>query len=835
MDSRIVRLVIDAVASFQDKVAVVDGDGNARTTYLQLLSTAVKTLEYIRSKEIAAQRFITIELPENASFIGVQMGVWLARCVSVPVGIAFPDDRKAYIAGHCDAALNIDGAALDEILALALPETPLQDMLPGTLPQEEDDALLIYTSGSTGNPKGVLHDHRSLMNAVEMMRVYNPGPDDRLACGVHSYFIAQLFYLMMVFGTEVHILPGKAVTDIVSMADYHREHGISIAFISATTWPYYQCGSERMRVVFTGSDRVRNAKVQPFRLINVYGQTETAGPIIWTEIGEVTENAPIGLPVSGVEFAVLDDDLNPVPYGQEGELCLRGHFAKGIYKDEVQTGRLYRGGWLHTGDLVKQLEDGRLQYVNRKDWMVKVNGQRVEPGEVENAMLTLPGIKQAVVKGFDNGHGSMYLAGYYTLKEGQRPIYSNVLKSQLDNLLPHYMVPSRFVYLESFPLNANGKIDRKSLQAPAVTSTNLVPLKGATEQMVAGLFCRLLGIDIKEVGATTSFFEIGGDSVLIMKLCAELNSALDRNITPVRIYDNPTVRGIAHTLDHVSNEQEGTGQALDYVYSSHPDKAPLVFIHTGSTGSEAYYALAADIKDCCSFSVIEQYNIFHPEDQKESIHDIAAKYIEIMKARHPEGPYNLGGWCYGGVVAYEMACQLKEAGEDMGSLIMIDAFLPMSDYDRKFERRSRVENVDRSYYERSPLFAAFRERGMLEQIIANSRMTGINIVEFRPKEYNGRVHFFKAMQIDRELPGQSRTSYAHAIRRAAGGFEQFIPEQLLTIYEIPENHDGMMSETGRKVISNRIRNIMETEILYLEAERLYKEQSSRKQNNGKES
>ena len=198
MDSRIVRLVLDAVASYQDKVAIVDGGGAARTTYLQLLGTAVRTLEYIRSKGIAAQRFITIELPENAAFIGVQLGIWLARCVSVPVGIAFPDDRKAYIAGHCDAALNIDGAAYEDILALALPDVQLQDLLPGTLPQEEDDALMIYTSGSTGNPKGVLHDHLSLMNAVEMMRVYEPGPDDRLACGVHSYFIAQLFYLMII-------------------------------------------------------------------------------------------------------------------------------------------------------------------------------------------------------------------------------------------------------------------------------------------------------------------------------------------------------------------------------------------------------------------------------------------------------------------------------------------------------------------------------------------------------------------------------------------------------------------------------------------------------------
>ncbi len=821
MNSHIVELVLDAVSGYKDKVAIVDNGGAVRTTYLQLLDTAVRTQRYIQSKGIGAQQFITIELPENALFAGIQLGVWLARCVSVPMGIAFPDDRKAYISGHCDAALNIDHAVLEEILALSLPDIPLCDMLPKDMPQDEDNALMIYTSGSTGNPKGVLHDHLSLVNAVEMMRIYEPTADDRLACGVHTYFIAQLFYLMIIFGTEVHILPVKVASDINAMSDYHKEHGISIAFISATTLPYYQCKTESMRVIFTGSDRVRNTCIQPFRLINVYGQTETAGPVIWAEINNLTENAPIGLPVNGVEFAVLDDDMNPVPRGLEGELCLSGHFAKEIYRNKEQTGHLYYGGWLHTGDLVKQLEDGRLQYINRKDWMVKVNGQRVEPGEVETAMRTLPAIRQAVVKGFDNGHGSMYLTGYYTVQDGFQPIDSNVLKLQLSNLLPTYMVPSRFVFLEAFPLNANGKIDRKALTAPTVVSSNLVPLKGETEQMVARLFCLLLGIDMKEIGATTSFFEAGGDSVLIMKLCAELNSTLDRNITPVHIYDNPTVRGIAHTLDLVSKGQETTGQALDYVYSSHEDKPPLVFIHTGSTGSEAYYALANDIKDCCSFSVIEQYNIYHPEDQKESIPDIAAKYIEIMKSRQPDGPYNLGGWCYGAVVAYEMACQLKEAGEDMGSLIMIDAFLPMSDYDRRHEMRTRVEHIDRDYYEHSPLFATFRERGMLEQIIANSRLTGLNIVEFQPKKYNGRVHFFKATMIERDLPAQSRTTYAHAIRRQAGGFEQYVPHHLLTIYEIPEHHDGMMSETGRHIISNRVRNIMNLEELYLEADQYW--------------
>ena len=276
--------------------------------------------------------------------------------------------------------------------------------------------------------------------------------------------------------------------------------------------------------------------------------------------------------------------------------------------------------------------------------------------------------------------------------------------------------------------------------------------------------------------------------------------------------------GIKNANGKYVSEGTSSEAPLDYVYSSHEDKEPLVFIHTGSTGSEAYYALANDIGDCCSFSVIEQYNISHPDDIRDGIPAIASKYIEILKKRQPKGPYNLGGWCYGGMIAYEMACQLKEAGEDMGSLILIDAYIMNSDYDRRLAIANQVEKVDRTYYETNPLFEHFRSMGLLESVIDNSRRVAQNMVDFQPRPYNGRVHFFKALAMAKNLPVANRTYFAHIVRELAGGLEKFIPEGLLTIYEIQEHHDGMMSDVGRKVISNRIRNIMGTEALYKKVE-----------------
>ena len=432
----------------------------------------------------------------------------------------------------------------------------------------------------------------------------------------------------------------------------------------------------------------------------------------------------------------------------------------------------------------------------------------------------MPGITGAIVQGVDNGRGSKYLCGYY-ITDG-REVEKDKLTAFLEERLPHYMVPLRYIRLDAFPLNANGKIDRKNLPLPSLDRSDLQPLKGNMEQMVAEIFCQILTVDIENVGANTSFFEIGGDSILVMRLSNELQKSLHKDVQPAHIYENPTVRGIAKTLENIE-----TTPALDYVYSSHEDKAGLVFIHTGSSGSEAYYALAADIKDCCSFSVIEQYNIFHPDDIKKGIPAIAAKYIEILKQRQPHGPYNLGGWCYGGMIAYEMACQLKEAGEDMGSLILIDSYVIESGFDRRLVIANQVEHVNREYYEKSPLFENFRGRGMIEQIIENSRQVGLNMAEFKPREYTGRVHFFKATEIVGGLSAAQRTYFAHIVRQQAGGFEKYVPAHQLTIYNIAEHHDGMMSETGRKIISNRIRNIMEMELMFLKADKLANEQKGK--------
>ena len=548
MQAEITKQFVEAVEKYGAKTAVVDypdGKTQRRTSFDELMKRARQVAAHIQGKGIASHSFVTIELPAGADFLAAEMGVWLACCVAVPVGPSFPDERKTYIRQHCEAVLNIDSRLLDGIND----DDPQAAI---SLPDEQDDAILIYTSGSTGTPKGILHRHSSIANVLERIHhSYGYGPDDRYAAGTPTYFIVGIYYWKLLRGTEVHFIPPEVTIDPIRLAEYHRDNGITLTYVSAAVYPIYRCIAPTIRIVFTGGDRVICRQVPDYRLVVNYGMSETSGVVVGNTITEPTENAPIGRPLHGVEAAILDDDLNPVPQGEEGEICLKGPFCKGYFKDEERTRELYRGGWLHTKDVGRQLPDGSIQFVNRKDWMVKVNGQRVEPGEVEAAMCSIEGISRAVVKGFASENGSQYLVGYYTVKSDEVRIEDGEIREVLERKLPSYMVPSFFVAMEQFPLNANGKIDRKSLQAPERTSSQAeyVAPRNEVETAICKYMAQALGLS--QVGIDDNFRSLGGDSIQMMtlqQLCADSEVDDLHNISVGIIYQGATPRKMAEML-----------------------------------------------------------------------------------------------------------------------------------------------------------------------------------------------------------------------------------------------------------------------------------------------
>lgn len=225
----------------------------------------------------------------------------------------------------------------------------------------------------------------------------------------------------------------------------------------------------------------------------------------------------------------------------------------------------------------------------------------------------------------------------------------------------------------------------------------------------------------------------------------------------------------------------------------------LVFIHTGNTGSEAYYRLAGRIRDQISFAVIEPFNLYHPAEAYHGIRAIASKYIEILKRYQPRGPYLLGGWCYGGVVAHEMACQLEQAGEEVRHLFLLDAHA-LGSQELAALSDSMKADVNRVYFETSPLFAELRAKGMLDAVVANASQVAEDLENHTPSLYRGAVTYFKPRRIPAGVSEESRKYWETMMGFSAGNYEHYCLDGKLRVILTPDEHDLMMADRSLNII-----------------------------------
>ncbi len=534
-----IKWLVDSFENCPQKIAVIDDAGKRKTTYKELYVMACRVVGYTRNLQLPPHSFIGICLPTSMEYIAAEIGIWLAGHAIVPMGDQFPESRIKQMMEHSDSPLLIDEKVMSEIAST-------EPVEPSTLPEEDDINSMFYTSGSTGKPKGVLHSFRSFGIPLFPDKMFEDLDVSLMAVTAPMFFVAcKLIYDFVTRGKTVNVVPSAVRIDIRKLEDFLAEQEIEFVFIPPSVLPYFKNKSKSLKVVFTASERVSGVGPNGYKLVNYCGQTETAGIGATFMVDKPYDNTPIGIPVTPYIYSVQDQDGNEVPFGEEGELCYRGDLTPGYYKDPERTAQLYRGGWLHTGDIVRARPDGNLIYVNRKDWMMKINGQRVEPNEVETVFKKLPGIDNAIVKGFTAGNKRQYLVGYYISKSG---VGEKEITDYLSSKLPAYMVPVYFVKMDSFPLNMNGKTDRNSLQSPAVEDDTIVrePYEAPQNDVEAKLcqaFERSLGHT--QIGVNEDFFMLGGDSIRVMKLqtlCPGLP------LTARLIYTHRTPRQIAEAI-----------------------------------------------------------------------------------------------------------------------------------------------------------------------------------------------------------------------------------------------------------------------------------------------
>ncbi|HTK10441.1 MAG TPA: thioesterase domain-containing protein, partial [Ktedonobacteraceae bacterium] len=424
-------------------------------------------------------------------------------------------------------------------------------------------------------------------------------------------------------------------------------------------------------------------------LLNAYGPTECSDDVTHQVIDqppdEGVRSVPIGKAVPNMRLYVLDRWQQPVPIGTSGELYVGGiGVGRGYLGDEERTrqaflsdpfggasGRLYR-----TGDLGRYLEDGALEFLGRRDQQVKIRGYRIELGEIEEVLRAQEGVRDVVVEVREDRPGVHWLVAYVVWKEGEKRTLEE-LKRGVKEQVPVYMVPGAFVELEALPLTGNGKVDRKALPEPERGSREggetYVAARGEVERKLVGIWEEMLGV--KPIGIRDDFFELGGDSLLAVRVFGRIEKACGKRVELSVLFGGATVERIAEEIEKGEEEHEETRAPVVPVQTG-GSRRPFFYLH-GEWRGVAYYTLelAKSLGPEQPFYLLEPYR-FEGLGVPPTIEDMAAEHIKSMRRVQPEGPYQFGGWCNGALLAYEMARQLRAQGEAVDLLLLIDPDAP---------------------------------------------------------------------------------------------------------------------------------------------------------------
>ncbi|HEX5888650.1 MAG TPA: alpha/beta fold hydrolase, partial [Pyrinomonadaceae bacterium] len=446
-------------------------------------------------------------------------------------------------------------------------------------------------------------------------------------------------------------------------------------------------------------------------LVNGYGPTENTTFTAchrMTEANQICETVSIGRPISNTQIYILDSGMKPVPVGVVGELYTGGDgLARGYLRRPALTAerfvpnpfsqeageRLYR-----TGDLARYMEDGRIEFVGRADEQVKVRGFRIEPGEVETALVQCEGVRESVVVVREDARGEKLLVAYVVAESPEQPPKSGELRAALRERLPDYMIPTTYVVLDQLPLTPNGKVDRRALPAldgsrPELESRYEKP-RTNLEKLLAEMWQDVL--EVEAVGIQDDFFELGGTSLRVVVFVNKLEQRLNVHVPVKALFGAPNIAALAEYLkEHhaqtvsAASREDGSWSPLVEIQPG-TNKPPLFFVHPVGGNVFCYFNLARRLGTDQPFYALQSIGLNNGHPGHTRIEDMVSYYIEHLRAVQPAGPYHLGGWSLGGVVAFEMARQLKADGADVSLLALIDSPSPSA-----FSRMPREDDLSR--------------------------------------------------------------------------------------------------------------------------------------------
>jgi thioesterase domain-containing protein/acyl carrier protein len=552
---------------------------------------------------------------------------------------------------------------------------------------------MIYTSGSTGRPKGVLVSCAALANLIAWhRRAFEITSDDRATQMASVAFDASIWEIWPYFaaGASVHFPPRDLIGNAAGMRDWLVKNKITLSFapthfaeeMIALRWP----ATAKLRYLFTGGDLLRKSPPPnlPFQFVNNYGPTENT--VVATS-GLVSparndKTPAIGRPIDNAWLRIVDRALQPVPLGGRGELIVGGRSLANGYWNESELTRekfvMLRNGEraYRTGDMCRLRGDGEIEFCGRADSQVKVRGCRIELGEVESALMAHQLVRDAVAKIHEFASGQNGIVAYVVANN--QSLATESLRTFLGSRLPSYMIPSSFVWMDSLPKTAHGKIDHKHLPPPNARERSeklkVLP-RTVTEIEIAALWKNLL--QLESVTVHDDFFELGGDSLLATRFATSVRNKFGVELPLSRMMSAPTIDALSAFVEgkHRDTNKLPNGLVVLRLPSAKELRPPLFFTPPASGSPACYTALASALAGDRAVYGFEAAGLTSGK-ATASVTRQASQYVAALQSAYPDGPCLIAGWSLGGPAAFEMACQLHDAGREVAYLGLIDAGLP---------------------------------------------------------------------------------------------------------------------------------------------------------------
>jgi len=830
--------------------------GKEELTYAELNDRANRLAHYLRAQGVGPETRVGICLERSLELVVGLLGILKAGGAYLPLDANYPAERIAYILHDAQPLLLLTQTKLQSQLPNIQAKVICLDAAAGLIARDSSDdppcnttlenlAYVMYTSGSTGYPKGVSVTQRNVVRLVKENNYASLDANEVFLQFAPLTFDASTLEIWgpLLNGAQLVVFPPYAPT-LEELGRTIEENKVSTLWLTAGL--FHQLVDERpqsltaVRQLLAGGDVLSVPHVEKAlrfmngnRLINGYGPTEnTTFTCCHLIKSSADRSIPIGRPLANTQVYVLDVNYQPVPIGIPGELYVGGDgLARGYLNRPDQTAekfipnafsskpgaRLYR-----TGDVVRYLPSGELEFIHRVDHQVKIRGFRIEPAEIEQVLGQHPGVAECAVNAVVDRGGEKLLVAYVVVVRDLK-LEASDLRSFLRAKLPEYMVPAAFVFIDALPLTDNGKIDRRALPAldrsTLAKSEEYVGPRTATERALTEIWTRALHLE--RVGVFDNFFELGGNSLTATRVMSRACSMLNVQLPLRALFESPTIAEFAQVVEKTA---EGESFVWPTVMKIQPlgTRRPIFFVAAPNINALGYIRLADHLGDDQPLYGLQSQKYLKTttdehgrplvEFSQAVVEELANEYVRAMREVQPHGPYLLGGMCRGAHIAFEMATQLKAQGETVSLLAILDTWVMENTYSYLFY-------VD-YYFHRTKWFLKLGARQKLDfvknKISRSFDNTAVRLrlreghgaslppvtavywpdSSFVPRTFDGRITVFR-------VPNQPATRIrSHSLgweSRSRGGVD---------VEVVPGGHQTLLREPHVQVLASRLTNVL---------------------------